>query len=119
MPEHINSMRGQTRFLRPQNYSQRRKGSRGMEERIHNIIIEERARVSVSAVSEVLTFDENEVILKVKGATLTIKGNGMHVEELSMETGDARISATSVESIIYSKIDRERSKEGFFGRLLK
>ncbi len=90
-----------------------------MDERIHNIIIEERKKISLSAVSEVVNFDEAEITLKVKGATLTVKGSGLHVEELSVETGEAKLSGDSVDSIVYSKIDHERSKEGFFGRLLK
>ena len=90
-----------------------------MDDRAHNIVIEERQKISVSAVSEVESFDENQIVLKVHGATLTIKGSGLHVEELSVETGDAAIKGDSIESLAYSKIDRDRSKEGFFGRLLK
>ena len=90
-----------------------------MEEKVHNIVIEERQKISVSAVSEVESFDENQIVLKVYGATLTIKGSALHVEELSVETGDATIKGDSIESLVYSKIDRDRSREGFFGRLLK
>lgn len=90
-----------------------------MDERVHNIIIEERRKISVSAVSEVLSFDESEIVMRVKGATLSIKGEGLHVEALSTEAGEAVISGSSVDSIMYSKIDRERSRDGFFGRLLK
>lgn len=90
-----------------------------MDERVHNIIIEERQKISVSAVSEVETFDESEIVMKVKGATLSIKGAGLHVEELSIEAGDAVIKGDTIDSVTYSKIDRERSRDGFFGRLLK
>ena len=90
-----------------------------MDDKIHNIVVEERQKISVSAVSDVESFDENQIILRVHGATLTIKGSGLHVEELSVETGDIEIKGDSVESLVYSKIDRDRSREGFFGRLLK
>jgi len=90
-----------------------------MDEKIHNVIIEERRRVSIGAVSEVVSFNEDETIFKVKGATLTIKGENLHVSELSVETGDAVVTGSSIDSIIYSKIDRERTGEGFFRRLLK
>lgn len=90
-----------------------------MDERVHNIIIEERQKISVSAVSEVETFDESEIVMKVKGATLSIKGAGLHVEELSIEAGDAVIKGDTIDNVTYSKIDRERSRDGFFGRLLK
>lgn len=90
-----------------------------MDERVHNIIIEERRKISVSAVNEVKAFDENEIVMSVKGATLSIKGEGLSIEELSIETGEAVIKGDSIDSAVYSKIDRERSREGFFGRLLK
>ncbi len=90
-----------------------------MDERVHNIIIEERQKISVSAVSEVETFDESEIVMKVKGATLSIKGTDLHVEELSIEAGEAVINGNTIDSVTYSKIDRERSRDGFFGRLLK
>ena len=90
-----------------------------MEDRVHNIVIEERQKLSVSAVGEVESFDENQIVLKVRGATLTVKGSGLHLEELSVETGEIEIKGDSIESLVYSKIDRDRSREGFFGRLLK
>ena len=90
-----------------------------MDERVHNIVIEERRRISLSAVSEVESFNDTEIVLKVKGASLTVKGSGLHVEELSVETGDAEITGANIDSVVYSRIDRERSKDGFFGRLFK
>lgn len=90
-----------------------------MDERVHNVEIEERRRLTLSAVSEVESFNDSEIVLKVKGASLTVKGGGLHVEELSVETGDAIITGASIDSLTYSKIDHGRSKDGFFGRLFK
>jgi sporulation protein YabP len=90
-----------------------------MEEKIHNIIMEERKKISISAVTEVETFDENEIIMKVKGAKLSIKGKNLKVENLSVETGDAVVKGEAIDCVTYSKAESERGQEGFFGRLLK
>ena len=53
-----------------------------------NIIIENRSRMSVSGVSDVENFDENSVVLYTNRGLLTVKGTGLHIERLSLETGE-------------------------------
>ena len=54
----------------------------------HSIQLEERHRLAVTGVSEVLSFDENEVIMDTSLGLLTVEGEGLHVEKLSLDMGE-------------------------------
>ncbi len=73
-----------------------------------NIVAENRERATVSGVSEVKKFDENEVVLETTQGRLLITGKGLHVERLSLETGEITVSGT-VDSFQYQSSQREGS----------
>ena len=75
----------------------------------NNISVENRERAYVTGVSSVKNFDENEVLLETSLGELYIKGRDLHVESLSLETGDVSIGGT-VDLIEY----RGKQKEGSF-----
>ncbi len=54
----------------------------------HSLIIEERKKLTVSGVLDVLCFDERAIILETTLGELTIKGEGLHIEGFNSETGD-------------------------------
>ncbi|MCI8933687.1 MAG: sporulation protein YabP [Clostridiaceae bacterium] len=85
-----------------------------MEAAPHNVILENRERLSVSGVSEVLSFDENQVALITSMGLLTIGGQQLHVEKLSLEMGEIAI-AGQVEAVIYE--DDQQRRRGFWSRL--
>jgi sporulation protein YabP len=87
---------------------------RRMEAAPHNVILENRERLSVSGVSEVLSFDENQVALITSMGLLTIGGQQLHVEKLSLEMGEIAI-AGQVEAVIYE--DDQQRRRGFWSRL--
>ena len=89
-----------------------------MEEKIHNLILENRTRLSVSSCSEVVSFNENEVNLVAEGSLVTVKGINLKVEEVSKQSGEAVIVGESIDSIVYSK-HLKGSKEGLLRRILK
>lgn len=89
-----------------------------MEEKIHNITLEDRCRLSVTACSSVVSFNENEVILVAESGTLSIKGTNLNVEEMSKVSGDVLITGEVIDSITYSKGYR-KSKEGMLRRMFK
>lgn len=90
---------------------------RTMQKVSHNVIMEGRRRLSVSAVEEVGAFDENSVTLKTSMGTLTVKGDKLHVNKLSVETGDVDIEG-SINSCSY-KDEEENPTKGFLGKLFK
>ncbi len=80
----------------------------------HNVILEGRARMSLSGVIEVESFDEAEVSLHTTRGLLVIRGSGLHVERLCLETGELQI-----EGVVNSLQYLEDERGGFFARLFK
>ena len=83
----------------------------------HNIILEARSRATVSGVLDVESFDENEIIMATTMGVLFMRGEGLRIERLSLDTGDVAIEGT-VNRVEYEDTIREQGG-GFFGRLFK
>lgn len=73
-----------------------------MSEAIHNIIIEGRKKLSVSGVTEVDRFDESIVILYTSMGELTVKGEELRVNDLSVKNGEMNIEGF-ISSVSYSE----------------
>lgn len=80
----------------------------------HNLIMQNRRKLSLSGVQDVENFDEREVVLYTSCGKLTIHGVGLHMERLSVDEGDLTVEGT-VDSLEYSAETRGHS--GFFSRL--
>ncbi len=57
-----------------------------------NIILENREKMSVSGVEEVIHFDENAILLRTLSGELSIRGEGLKVESLQVKNGDLLVS---------------------------
>lgn len=68
----------------------------------HRMTLESRKQCRVSGVADVLSFDENAVLLETVDGMLTMKGEGLHVSRLSLEKGEADIDG-KVDSLVYSE----------------
>ena len=53
---------------------------------IQNLILENREKLSISAVLDVLSFDDQIVILETELGMLTIKGEDLRINKLSIDT---------------------------------
>lgn len=83
----------------------------------HNIILEGRKKLSVSGVTDVDHFDENTVLLYTSMGEMTVRGTDLHVNALSVESGEMDIEG-DISGILYGDPDR-RSPLSFFGRLFR
>ncbi len=84
---------------------------------IHNLILEGRKRLSVSGVTDVDSFDENTVLLYTNMGELTVKGSDLHVNDLSVTSGEMNIEG-DIQSVIYGDKERQ-SPLGFIGKLFR
>lgn len=76
----------------------------------HSLSLDERHHLTVTGVSEVLSFDETEVIMDTTLGLLTVEGEQLHVEKLSLDVGELTLEGT-VDSLQYS---RGGQKKGSF-----
>jgi len=85
--------------------------------RHHNLILEDRCSLSLSGVTDVDCFDERIIRIYTELGELTIKGRKLHVDGVSLEAGDMKISGD-----IWSLHYGDRDKTGpvsAFGRLFR
>ena len=69
----------------------------------HNIILEGRAKLSVSGVEEVESFDETEIVMRTVQGSLSVRGTDLHVEKLSLDTGELWVTGT-VSQLDYAEV---------------
>lgn len=95
-----------------------------MEERIvgsrpHKVVLQNRNSGSITGISDVVSFDENSIVLDTDMGLLTIKGKDMHVSRLTLEKGEVDIEG-NMESFQYSSNEALRkSGESLLSRLFK
>lgn len=82
----------------------------------HNLILEDRKKLSITGVTDVGGFDEQSVCVKTELGELTVRGEGLHITRLSLETGDLSVEG-SITSLNYSELIPE--KGGFFSRVFR
>ncbi len=90
-----------------------------MNIRPHRLSIENRNSGTITGIREVVSFDENQVVLDTDMGLLTLKGKELHISRLTLEKGEVDLNG-NIESLIYSSNEAlRRSGESLFSRLFK
>ena len=55
---------------------------------IQNLVLENRQKLSISGVNDVLSFDDQVVVLETELGLLTVKGENLRVNKLSIDTSE-------------------------------
>ena len=82
----------------------------------HHVMLEERKRLTVSGVEDVERFDENTIVLSATQGAMTVSGENLHIEKLSLDGGDLKVEG-NIESLVYE--DGQGDRGGFFARLMR
>lgn len=83
-----------------------------------NIVIENREKLSISGVLDVESFDEESIILHTELGVLVVKGHELHINKLSIDTGELMIEGDVI-SCTYTDEDIGSRGLGFFGKLFR
>lgn len=85
------------------------------EERVipHKVSLEERRHLTVTGVSEVVSFEEDSAVLRTSKGMLLVKGQGLELKLLTPDGGQVAIHGT-VTGLLY---EEPRAEGGFFSRL--
>ena len=80
-----------------------------------NIIIEDRKKLTLSGVKDVISFDDETLLLETVLGRLTVKGAGLHIENFDTASGDL-----FAEGKIYAAVYTSDEKNGgFFSRIFR
>lgn len=85
-----------------------------MEERktsvTHKTKFDERKQGLVTGVTDVLSFDEKEIVLKTCAGKMSIQGDGLTLTRLDLDLGETDIKGR-IDGIWYSKGTKETKKK--------
>ena len=62
----------------------------------HKIVLNNRNQGNLTGILDVISFDENTIVLDTDMGLLTIKGKDLHVNRLSLEKGEIDIEGRTV-----------------------
>ncbi len=82
----------------------------------HNIIMEERKKLSVSGVVDIDSFDEQTVIAVTQMGELTIRGWDLHITRLNLEQAELMVDG-EISSLTYT--DTRPKAQGFLSKVLR
>ena len=83
-----------------------------------NLTLENRKRMTLTGVCEVINFDDEKILLNTKLGALTIKGSNLKMNKLDVQNGDVIIIG-DIYYIVYSGKEVKREKESIIGKLFK
>ena len=85
---------------------------------IQNIILENREKLSISGVLDVLSFDDQIVILETELGLLTVKGDNLRINKLSLDTAEVIVDG-EIYNLGYSEKDTSQKSSSFFGKIFR
>lgn len=80
----------------------------------HKLTLDGRSRLTMTGITEVESFDESMVVLHTTRGDLVVRGQGLHLQLLSLDGGQVHVDGT-VDSLTYE--DSAKDTGGFFTRL--
>lgn len=83
----------------------------------HNIILENRKNLTVSAVKDVDSYDEKAIIMFTELGMLVVKGSDLHINRFNTQSGELVLEG-SIDSLTYSEQEK-RTASSFMSKLFK
>ena len=85
---------------------------------IQNIILENREKMSITGVSDVLSFDDQIIIVETELGLLTIKGENLKINKLNIDTSDFTLNG-KINSMAYSETAFESKNSNILSKIFK
>ena len=73
----------------------------------HCVSMQDRGKLLLTGINDVDSFDENEIRLFTQLGELTIKGKDLHINEISVESGDVSVEG-DIWALVYGEKDRKK-----------
>ena len=84
---------------------------------VQNLVLENRGKLSVSGVNDVLSFDDQVVMVDTELGLLTVKGENIRINKLSLDT--AEVIEGEISSLAYSQTKQEKSAGTILSKIFK
>ena len=80
---------------------------------LHSITLKGRHSLALTGIEDVISFDENGILLLTSEGTLTVDGTEIHIVTLCVESGELTVEGR-ICGLYY--VDKIAKKSGFFAR---
>ena len=85
---------------------------------IQNLVLENRKKLSVSGVNDVLSFDDQVVMVDTELGLLTVKGENIRINKLSLDTAEVIVEG-EIASLSYSQNKQEKNTGTILSKIFK
>ena len=85
---------------------------------VQNLILENRGKLSVSGVNDVLSFDDQIVMVDTELGLLTVKGENLRINKLSLDTAEVIIEG-EISSLTYSQNKQDKNSGTLLSKIFK
>ena len=85
---------------------------------IQNLVLENREKLSISGVLDVLSFDDQVVMVETELGLLTVKGENLKINKLSLDTSEVIVEG-DVSYLAYSEKNQEKNKASLISKIFK
>ncbi len=93
-------------------------GEAALSKSPHTLLLDRRNRAAITGVTDVFSFQENEVVLKIDSGEMILTGQNLHIAKLLLEEGQLHIDG-HVDSVIYQSNARHEGRFRFWKRWMK
>ena len=85
---------------------------------VQNLVLENRGKLSVSGVNDVLSFDDQVVMVDTELGLLTVKGENIRINKLSLDTAEVIIEG-EISGLTYSQNKQDKSSGTLLSKIFK
>lgn len=97
---------------------ERKNSMNTMNNVVQNIVLENREKLSISGVLDVLSFDDQIVILETELGLLTVKGENLRINKLSLDTTEVVINGETY-NLGYTEKSSDKKNSGLLNKIFK
>ncbi len=92
--------------------------SRESIEKKHHVQMQNRQKANVTGVEEVISFDNNAIVLDTCRGRLTFSGENLHVKRVALEKGEVDLEG-DIDQLKYSNAHATQEAGSFLGKLFR
>lgn len=85
---------------------------------IQNLILENREKLNITGVLDVLSFDDQMVIVETELGLLTVKGDNLRINKLSTDTEEVTVEG-NIFNLTYSEKSNVGKENSLFSKIFK
>ena len=85
---------------------------------MQNVVLENREKLNVTGINDILSFDDQVVMIDTELGLLTVKGENIRINKLSIDTSEVIIEG-DISYLAYSDKELEKNKGNLISKIFK